>query len=352
MKDTNLSMPPSKSWSEQIGPDEKEQFAGYAKTIVKIQQDNTQYSEVERALHVKRHVGACAKFKVYEDIPDIAKIGIFKSGGEFDAWVRFSNGAVKRQADKKPDVRGMAIKVLGVPGKKLVEGKEDAITQDFSMIQSPAVSFGNSDGFMFFTSRAATPFKLLIGAVLKFGPLRTWRILAAVFSGIGKKIVSLSEIKYWSALPISLGEYAIKYSVVPVLKDNEDGREREQPENLGSELEDRLKSGVVEFELGFQFYVDSERTPIEDSAVEWDEKLSPFIGVARLTLPQQDLRSEEGERQQTYVESLAFDPWNAPIEFKPLGNLMRARGFIYRYSTQARGAIPEPTKMEHFDCLM
>jgi hypothetical protein len=41
------------------------------------------------------------------------------------------------RADIKRDARGMAVKVLGVPGKKLLQDEEDATTQDFIMISHP-----------------------------------------------------------------------------------------------------------------------------------------------------------------------------------------------------------------------
>jgi hypothetical protein len=91
-----------------------------------------------------------------------------------------------------------------------------------------------------------------------------------------------------------------------------------------------------------QFYRDRERTPIEDASVEWREEDAPFLTVARLTLPQQDLESAEGKRVQDYVEQLSFDPWHATEDFRPLGDMMRARNHAYRVSTQTRGAAREP----------
>jgi hypothetical protein len=65
-----------------------------------------------------------------------------------------------------------------------------------------------------------------------------------------------------------------------------------------------------------------------------------------LTLPQQDTDSEHGQKVAAFVESLSFDPWHAPIEFRPVGATMRARLAAYRESTQERGAVPEPDGAE------
>lgn len=44
----------------------------------------------------------------------------FLPGKTYQAWIRFSNGSKDaQQADIKKDARGMAIKLLGVPGEKL-----------------------------------------------------------------------------------------------------------------------------------------------------------------------------------------------------------------------------------------
>jgi hypothetical protein len=68
--------------------------------------------------------------------------------------------------------------------------------------------------------------------------------------------------------------------------------------------------------------------------------------VARLTLSKQDTASAEGLRLAERIEKLSFDPWHAPVEFKPLGNMMRARSPAYRVSTQVRSAAAEPDGSE------
>ena len=87
-------------------------------------------------------------------------------------------------------------------------------------------------------------------------------------------------------------------------------------------------------------------SPIEDASVEWKTELLP---VARLTLPIQDRTSARGKRIEEVIEQLAFDPWHARTDLRPLGNMMRARNHAYRASTRARKAAPEPTAMPSFD---
>ena len=64
-----------------------------------------------------------------------------------------------------------------------------------------------------------------------------------------------------------------------------------------------------------------------------------------MTLPQQDVGSEQGKKLSAWAEPLSFDPWHAQEEFRPLGAMMRARNAAYRVSTMARKASPEPTAL-------
>jgi len=98
--------------------------------------------------------------------------------------VCFSNGGPIRGSDRRPDVRGLAVKVLGVPGKKLIPGLEAAPTQDFLAIHSPVTPFRNADEFVKAIQRraqhcagAAALFRHLRDRPLAHDPeeVRRWR---------------------------------------------------------------------------------------------------------------------------------------------------------------------------------
>ena len=82
-----------------------------------------------------------------------------------------------------------------------------------------------------------------------------------------------------------------------------------------------------------QFQVDSQRMPIEDATVEWDEDVSPYVPVARIRIPRQQL---DGPDRPGACERMAFNPWNCLAPHRPLGNLNRARRDIYRVMSQFR----------------
>jgi hypothetical protein len=336
-------MTPSTAWSETLLPDEAARFERHAEDLRAIQGRVAGSGARSRALHAKAHAGLEGELTVLPDLPAPARVGIFAAPAAYRAYVRFSNGAAVREADRKPDVRGVAIKLLGVGGKKIIPGLEDAKTQDFLLIQSAATPFRNADEFVGLVKAAQNPALLLPRAIAAFGLGRTFQLLRAFLRATSKPIGSLATTRFFSALPIQWGECAVHYTLAPHA---EAASGAKTPADLGAELAQRLRQGPVSYDLRIQFYVDPTKTPIEDASVEWLESDAPFVTVARLTLPSQDPASERGRRLAERVERLSFDPWHAPVEFKPLGNMMRARNPAYRLSTQARGAEKEPDEDE------
>ncbi len=65
---------------------------------------------------------------------------------------------------------------------------------------------------------------------------------------------------------------------------------------------------------------------------------TPYVTVARLTLPQQDTQSKAGQALAVQIEAGVFDPWQALAAHRPLGDVMRARKVVYFESQKGRGA--------------
>src|SRR5262249_53355444 len=143
-------------WKEQIKPDEAQQFAKFAQDIQSIQQ-TLGAGQVHRGFHAKPHAAMSAELTVLPDLPEYARAGLFKESKTYKAVVRFSNGVGKIQNDSLPDVRGLAVKVLGVSGKKLLEGEENASTQDFLCTNGPVSLARNGAQFMAFARAALHP---------------------------------------------------------------------------------------------------------------------------------------------------------------------------------------------------
>jgi len=77
-----------------------------------------------------------AIFQVDENLPDELCRGVFVRGRQYKTWIRFSNGNSERRPGWMFDARGMAIKLTGVPGEKLMEDEKH--TQDFVLINQPS----------------------------------------------------------------------------------------------------------------------------------------------------------------------------------------------------------------------
>ncbi len=330
--------PPPTDWQEKILPDEAARFEGYARQIGELQHKAAARGQQGRALHTKGLAAVRAQLTVLPDLPEWARQGLFTQARSFDAWVRFSNGMGHVNNDHKGDVRGMAVKVLGVPGKKIIPGLESAQTQDLSMIQGPALAFHDAAEFMFFVGAAESQLTLLPRLVGHFGFGRTLQILRGLLRDFLAPVTSLASRQFWTPVPIKFGPYAARYSAKPVNPPAEPPASS-SPSYLGEGLARQLAKGPLAFDLLFQFYRDPVKTPIEDASVDWD---SPYLPLARLTLLQQELSSPRGLRDAAHVEQLSFDPWHALEAHRPLGNIMRARGPAYRESTIQRHASPEP----------
>ena len=111
-----------------------------------------------------------------------------------------------------------------------------------------------------------------------------------------------------------------------------------------------LDQGDVELDVRLQLQTDPHRMPIENNAVLWPERLSPRVSVATLRIPRQKFDSPA---QMEFCENLAFNPWRALPEHRPIGGLNRVRKELYaelaRFRHQRNGvAYSEPTGEEVF----
>ena len=124
---------------ERAEPDEAATDQAMTETITGYV--NRRYTEGRRPAmrdaHAKPHGCVRATFDVDAGLPNELRQGVFVPGKRYAAWIRFSNGASEINPDKDKDARGMAIKLMGVEGQKILPEEKDAKTQDFIMINHP-----------------------------------------------------------------------------------------------------------------------------------------------------------------------------------------------------------------------
>jgi hypothetical protein len=347
---------PSTTWKEQFEPGEHELFEYFAlKVLMARQREVSEQSgrPAQRALHAKLHAGLMAEFQVLPNLPEQARFGVFSEPRVFSAVVRFSNGESFDKPDKRPQPRGIAIKLVGVPGPKLLDDQKDAVTQDFlATSHSVTSTVRHVREFIAFmesnieADHARQPLQLPFLLARKLGVSETARILIAlVRTVVLGEVRSVATEHYFSPAPIKLGPYAVKFTVRPADGTKPATKRRRTDDFLREELTDRLRAGDLNFEFVVQFYVSERFTPIEDSSVPWKPENAPLVTIARLRIPKCDLSDPGANALSEAINRLSFSPWHTTEDHRPLGNVMRARKVAYQASSDFRHHDPEPTSL-------
>ena len=279
-------------------------------------------TRMRRDAHPKAHGVVTARFSIGSNVPEALRHGLFATPKEYTAWVRFSNSAPQIQHDLKPDVRGFAIKLLGVAGEKLLDDERDAQTHDFILASAPMFFVRNPLEYVPFSDAVKSnhPFS---GFFFK-GGLRGAETEALLKSAI--RIKNPLAIPYWSQVPYRLGPNVVKYHVQP-RSPLAGGWYGFNKDYLRANMAAALRRQSVTFDFMIQRQVDTLAMPIEDPVIRWDEAKSPFVTVATLTIPRQLFDSPE---QMTAADNLSYTPWHALPEHEPLGGINRIRKTVYR----------------------
>lgn len=289
--------------------------------LTKQRRDHRQGEVALRNQHAKSHGVVKARFRVLAGAPWL-KVGLFAEPRVYDAVVRFSNGGGGLdQADALPNVRGVAIKVLGVEGQKLLPGEENSTEHDFLLANHPT----------FFCSSIEELLFLMNGDKRKL-PLKYPRLALRLGQSLLKPVANPLHLEYFSQVPYRLGGYACKYFLKPAdcelaIADLVDG------DFLRHALEDTLKRRPWRFILGVEMQSadfaaarlnaanHGERRLIEDPSINWN---GPQFALAELTI----LRRAEPVRKSD-GEDLSFNPWRVLPEHEPLGWVGRTRKAVY-----------------------
>ena len=289
-----------------------------------------------------------AELHVRSDVPADLRHGLFAAPATYAAWVRFSSShsGPALATDAKPDAHGMAIKVLGVPGLKVLTRERDALTQDFLLANSPVFFVRNPADYLDLVNDKDQ------GHFLRFfvgvDP-RRWhpRELANVLLATRKVIGNPLDCLYWSQTPYALGPLEVKYAARPTTGHPDPVVRSGGPDGLAATMADQLRSGPWSFDLMVQCRTDDARMPVEDPTVRWSERRSPFVPVATVVMEPQDLSAPE---RAALAENLAFTPWHSLPAHRPLGGINRVRRAVYEATSDARrqlngvDPIAEPTE--------
>ena len=326
----------------------------------KYEEDFEEGTLARRDEHPKSHGCVKAEFIVHDNPRDL-QYGVFKAPRTYSAWVRFSSSDPTSPSDKKRDAHGMAVKLLGVEGEKVLENEKHLMTQDFVMANHNVFFVRSASDYLRFISAFAAGGVggLILSFVLGVKPFE-WRFLNPfkwrlhefinMLKATQKAITNPLQIQYWSQCPSKLGPHAIKFSAKPVSA-KVDAKPDSPSDNFLQEAVTRqLKKEGVDFDFMVQLQTDPVKMPVEDSTIVWDEKLSPFQKVATIRIPAQN---PDSPAQLEFSEHLSFTPWHSLPDHRPLGNTNRIRRVVYELVSRLRHqknkvARVEPTGNEVF----
>jgi hypothetical protein len=287
--------------------------------------------------------------------------GVYATPGRHQALVRYSNGLGHLGADARLGSGcGMAIKLFGIPGPSLSD-EPTAGTMDFNLINHP-VFFANTARDYITSARLFNelPDALRDPArrsgffhdfVTRDGALPPekwlWDELFALTALTTKPLPNLLYTPFWSMGAVRHGEYVAKLRATPTTAPPQGGVRPIDPvasaEPIRGALVEEIGAREHVFELQAQLCADLRTMPVENTSINWAEQLSPFVTLARLTLPAQDISAAENP---LLSDGLSFTPWRAPAEHQPVGQIQTVRRRVYERSSATRHQLNSQVRSE------
>jgi hypothetical protein len=343
---------------------------GEAETIASLQEAmlgivdtvHRDTGHAHRGVHAKSHGLLRGELRVLDNLPPDYAQGLFANiGGAWPVVMRLSTTPGDMLDDKVSTPRGVALKVIGVPGERLPGGEGDA-TQDFIMVNGPvflaptAGKFLGNVKLLAATTDKAPALKQALSAALR-GAEKAIEAVggeSGALKGLGghPETHILGET-FFSQAPILFGRHMAKLSLAPVspellaLRDKQVDLEH-KPNGLRGAVVDFITEYAAEWELRVQLCTDLQAMPIEDATVEWS---APWIAVARVTTPPQ-----AGWTHGLSVlvdDGMQFNPWHCIAAHRPIGSIMRVRRAVYEASARRRAErngtpLAEPKNLDHW----
>jgi hypothetical protein len=274
---------------------------------------------VERAVrdaHAKGYGLVRGEVEILDEVPPAYAQGIYATPGRHEAMIRFSNGSPHTGADVRlGNAVGMGLKILGVGGPKLLEDEPDSSTFDYALINHPVFFANTVEHYIYIQEmflhhgeapppndspeRARARFhQVLYNFLTGMGKLPPeewgWEELGAFLSFRQIVPTNLLLSTYWTMGAVRHGDYIAKVRATPVRAYADQVVRRALDLASASEifrpaLVAELQEHPYEFLIQVQLCTDLVAMPVEDVTVAWPETLSPFVTVAKLHLPQQDM---------------------------------------------------------------
>ncbi|MGE0633258.1 MAG: hypothetical protein AB7O96_12665 [Pseudobdellovibrionaceae bacterium] len=295
--------------------------------------------KVQRAVFLKTQGCARGTFEVAENLDSSLSVGLFESASKRPAYMRISSDTTPDTPDQKNGTVGISIKVLDVPGKKVLLGEEDNMTQDFLLQNHPVFFVNNFADFLFLFTDPVQISQQPNGTEL----LAHYQKILDV--DMVKEVKDVLATSYWSTTPYKFGENLIaKYKVVPCSMGSK--TPSQEPNYLATSLKKDLekKGACFEFQVQTRPNDLTGQALLEKATEPWDEKTFKPHTVGRLHFPAQNI-----DIHAQKCEDMAFTVWHSLPAHQPLGSINKGRGLIYKilsdYRRHERNGYPilEPT---------
>src|SRR5262249_43281054 len=316
-----------------------------------------------RGAHAKTFGVVKAKVQILRNIPPAYAQGIYRTPGRHDALIRFSSASNHLGADATLGrVLGCAMKIFDVPGTKLVDDEPQSSTFDLVLKNNPIVIANRAKHYLTiqevgnnsaqYLARGKTGFhELLTDFVTGKGTFErrdwAWDELLAYLKVAQTPVRNPLLTTFWSMAAVRHGDYVGKIRLAPAAENSTRVIHREldlrgRPDVLYPILVDELQASAFDFDLQVQLCTDLEAMPVNDTTVEWPERLSPFVTVGRVHVPSQDISGSENFEK---TDALSFNQWRGTEEHRPLGEIMQVRR-IYSASAKVRRTLNHQPQSE------
>jgi hypothetical protein len=337
-------------------PDEP-RIARRVSEVIRSGQERTARSSKDRprrGAHTKGHGLIRGTLRVEPDIPPHLAKGLFAAAGEtFDVVARSSNGAPRRDCDRKRDERGLAISVVlplhgegGFAPEQFLFPPEQQSRgrQDFVLNSDPEFFAANLREaltiFSILSTTAPAELAARTGAFVigNAAYRQSWLLLRGVFARAVRHPL-LPALH--SATPYVLGEdHVVKYSAE---LDNPEDLSRYKVKWAYSYLRRALRDSLEQrpIEMGLYVHAVSRSewplekmvNAVEDATTDFSTLDACKVRVATIRFERQDPGTPERMRE---AERWSFSPWNALKMHRPIGSINRGRLLIYHNSAHLR----------------
>jgi hypothetical protein len=335
---SSAELPPPEL-DEVWGPEQEVIAQEIANRSIETAKKNASKGFVHRDAHPKHHGCVKATWSAEaSQLPAHLQLGPLAPGSEYEAWVRFSNGSPSgvQAPDSDADVRGMAVKLLNVPGA-------DSGNQDLVLMTSPRFFSHDAHDYLQLV-RSLDGGTLALLSYLATHPTNAWIINKARVTGTNPL-----DFTYSSAVPFKLGPSTMRYRLQSCVGQPQPVKgDQKNPNFMSSSLAATLNDRTYCYDVMVQPNQDLEKNPTEDPRRFWDETRSPFVLAARLNILQQ--QGIETNQMMAFCENLSFNPWRTHPDIRPMGQMNRIRKVTYdavskfRHDSNARHEI-EPVDL-------